>query len=175
MTDREIIIDGVNITQFNSDELACMNRYDIARLFIGLVKNLQRKTKECEKKSWEIGNLGYKIKNQRREINERLKQIEKLKEKEQECEQLKAQLETYSKMLDNPEFKIALIDVKTGERELWRKLGNKAQKYEQALDEIKLICDRTCKICEIFKMCDKEFSNCKNARIINAIKKCKGH
>lgn len=51
-----------------------------------LFKQLARKTQECEKKSWEIGNLGYKIKNQRKEINERLKQ---LKAKEKECEELK--------------------------------------------------------------------------------------
>lgn len=63
-----------------------------------------------------------------------------LSRKTAECEELKAQLETYSKMLDNPEFKIALIDVRTGEREVWRKLGSKAQKYEQALQKIKEKC-----------------------------------
>lgn len=55
---------------------------------------------------------------------------------EQECEKLKAQIETYSKMLETPEFKVALIDVRTGEREVWRKLGNKAKRYTQALDEV---------------------------------------
>lgn len=40
-------------------------------------------------------------------------------------------------MLENPEFKIALTDVRTGERQVWRNLGNKAQRYEQTLDEIK--------------------------------------
>ena len=50
MTEKEkIMIDGVDVTQFNSDELACMNRYDVARLFIGLVEELQRKTAECER------------------------------------------------------------------------------------------------------------------------------
>ena len=50
MTDKGIImIDGVDITQFNSDELACMNRYDVARLFIGLVEELQHKEQECKK------------------------------------------------------------------------------------------------------------------------------
>ena len=50
MTDKGIImIDGVDITQFNSDELDCMNRYDVARLFIGLVEELQHKEQECKK------------------------------------------------------------------------------------------------------------------------------
>lgn len=61
---------------------------------------------------------------------------EQLARKTTECEELKSQIETYSKMLENPEFKIALTDVRTGEREVWRKLGNKAQRYKQALDEI---------------------------------------
>ena len=57
---------------------------------------LKRKEQECEKKSWEIGNLGYKIKNQRREINERLRQIEKLKHKEQALDKLIPILEYYA-------------------------------------------------------------------------------
>lgn len=47
------------------------------------------------------------------------------------------------------------------------------EKYEQALDEIKSMCDKTCQICQIFRKCDKEFSTCKNARIINVINKAK--
>lgn len=60
-----------------------------------------------------------------------------LQRKTAECEKLKSQLETYSNMLDSSEFKVALTDVRTGEREVWRKLGSKAQRYEQALNEIK--------------------------------------
>ena len=62
--------------------------------------------------------------------------FKQLARKTAECEELKAQLETYSKMLDNPEFRIALTDVKTGEREVWRKLGRKADRYRKALEEI---------------------------------------
>lgn len=53
-----------------------------------------------------------------------------------ECEKLKSQLETYSNMLDSSEFRVALTDIRTGEREMWRNLGNKAQRYKKALDEI---------------------------------------
>lgn len=72
--------------------------------------------------------------------------FKQLQRKTAECEELKAQLETYSKMLDNPEFKIVLIDVKTGEREVWRKLGNKAQRDKQALDEIEKYFLKQCEI-----------------------------
>ena len=74
--------------------------------------------------------------------------FKQLQRKTAECEELKAQLETYSKMLDNPEFKIALTDVRTGEREVWRKLGNKAQRYEQALNEIELLTTNLISSCD---------------------------
>lgn len=66
----------------------------------------------------------------------------RLADKDHECEELKAQIETYSRMLENSEFKVALTDVRTGEREVWRSLGNKAQKYKQALDDILEFIDR---------------------------------
>ena len=65
--------------------------------------------------------------------------FKQLKRKEQECEELKEELATYKKMLDNPEFRIALTDVRTGEREVWRKLGRKAYRYRKALKEIEKI------------------------------------
>ena len=46
-------------------------------------------------------------------------------------------------------------------------------KYKQALDEIKSICNKTCEVCQIFRKCDKEYSTCKNARIIDIINKAK--
>ena len=70
-----------------SDEEMCKDHPNC--FYKKTLKQLTRKTQECEKKSWEIGNLGYKIKNQRKEINERLKQ---LKAKEQECEELEKKL-----------------------------------------------------------------------------------
>lgn len=60
--------------------------------------------------------------------------------KTQECEELKSQIETYSKMLDSTEFRVALTDVRTGEREVWRKLGSKADRYRKALEEIEKQC-----------------------------------
>lgn len=94
-----------------------------------LYKNLKEKEQECE------------------ELREALKEeviykrtyLKSFLDCKEECEELKAQLETYSKMLENPEFKIALTDVRTGERKVWRKLGSKAQRYEQALEEIEEI------------------------------------
>lgn len=61
------------------------------------------------------------------------KQCALLQRKEQECEELR-------EMLNNPEVKVTLIDVQTGEREVWRKLGRKANHYKQALEKIEEYC-----------------------------------
>ena len=66
--------------------------------------------------------------------------FKQLARKTQECEKLKSQIETYSKMLDSTEFRVALTDVRTGEREVWRKLGSKADRYCKALEEIEKVC-----------------------------------
>lgn len=102
--------------------------------------------------------------------------FKQLARKTQECEKLKEELATYKKMLDNPEFKIALIDVKTGEREVWRKLGNKAQKCKQALDEIEkelkedIYCESQECGCDDFEEC----LNCVKTQILDIINKAKG-
>ena len=69
-----------------------------------------------------------------------IEELKQLARKTQECEELKSQIETYSKMLDSTEFRVALTDVRTGEREVWRKLGSKANRYRKALEEIEKIC-----------------------------------
>ena len=68
-----------------------------------------------------------------------------------QLDQLKAENETYKKMLDDTEVKVALIDVKTGDRELWRNLGMKADKLKQTLTEIKKIMEKHCKKCKKHK------------------------
>ena len=77
---------------------------------------LKEKEQECEKKSWEIGNLGYKIKNQRKEINKLQQQLDQLKEENEE-------LKEYIKRLHN----------------LCGNETDKQYKYKQTLAEIKEI------------------------------------
>ena len=54
----------------------------------------------------------------------------------QKC-RAEAERDDWRNMLDNSEVRVALTDVRTGEREVWRKLGNKASKYEKVLKQIK--------------------------------------
>lgn len=45
---KQIIIDGVDVSALYSDLIACMNRYEVAHLFIKTVEQLKRKEQECE-------------------------------------------------------------------------------------------------------------------------------
>lgn len=45
--------------------------------------------------------------------------------------------------------------------------------YRKALDEIEKTCLKVCSICWIKNKCNKEYSNCKGAIILNIINKAK--
>lgn len=118
MTDKEIIIDGVDVSEcdkFDNISELCSIRQPFEEIY-----------HSCN----EYENCYFK----------------QLQRKTAECEELKAQLETYLNMLDSSEFRIALTDVRTGERKVWRKLGNKAQRDKQALDEIEKYFLKQCEI-----------------------------
>lgn len=125
--------------------IACHDKVNKCKYYT-LYKQLKRKEEECEKKSWEIGNLGYKIKNQRREINERLRQIEQLKRKEQECELLKEDEKSLLNVIDH------LQKTKNEWEEKYNDLGQdfdqlqakerECYKYKQTLTEIKDYCNK---------------------------------
>ena len=151
MTDKEkIIIDGKYI------KCPCyidrpLHRYDKGCLIQSQAFKEQQTEKKPILRCDEIKNCPIKenfIQRQRKEQEcDELKSgkdfyLQKIETLENKCEELKTQIKTYSKMLKNPLFKIALTDVRTGEREVWRNLGNKAQRYEQALDDILEFIDR---------------------------------
>lgn len=48
MTNKKIIIDDIDVNALNSDEIACMNRYEVASLFIKIVERLVTKEQENE-------------------------------------------------------------------------------------------------------------------------------
>ena len=104
------------------------------------------------------------------DIEEIIKQVTELK---QECEELKEEIKTYKRILNNPEHKVALTDVRTGEREVWRKLGRKAGRYRKALEEIEEIVKQTCR-----KRCTNDClgtrKHCGYGAIFNIINKVKG-
>ena len=88
----------------------------------------------CNKKSWEIGNLGYKIKNQRKEINKLQEQVNKLKA------ELEPFQDKYFKGLDN--ITIAELAKKS------IRITAENCKLEKTLTEIKEHFDEECKLCK---------------------------
>ena len=59
-----------------------------------------------------------------------------IEEKEKQIDQLKAENDTYKKMFEDKDMRLALTEIRTGERHLW---FNKAEKLKQTLTEIKEI------------------------------------
>lgn len=48
MINKKIIINDIDVNALNSDEIACMNRYEVARLFVKTVERLVAKEQENE-------------------------------------------------------------------------------------------------------------------------------
>ena len=89
---------------------------DINGKFYKAVDDLKAKEQECEE-----------LKSVRDSWMSKFEQETKIRELYQDgLDQLKAENETYKKMLDNSEVRVALTDVRIGEREIWRNLGMKA-------------------------------------------------
>lgn len=121
MTDKEILIDGINVSELTGEQLVCMNRYEVARLFTKLVDVLSEtedsynNVQEDRVRMW-ANNTSL---------------TDKLKRKEQECEELKHKVEL---MMDCASCKIdeyeqTLTEIK------------EVNKYKQALDEIEKYLD----------------------------------
>lgn len=113
------------------------------------------------------GTIGYTVPFPEELLREIIKQNKQLKRKEQECEELKEECEEHRSNTESYCKSYQYSCVVNG------KITDKALKYKQALDEIKSICNKTCEVCQIFRKCDKEYSTCKNARIIDIINKAK--
>lgn len=139
------------------------------------MQRCKRLEQECEKLLEFNNSLVEEHKTIGNDLYKEIKEYrKKLQSKEQECEELKEELAIYKKMLDDPEFKIALTDVRTGEREVWRKLGSKTDRYRKALEEI----EKATKInCE--EICGRKFEDCNDtscfsAELLGIVNKAKG-
>ena len=100
MTDKQIIIDvcpyqgECSVSGCKRNDDGCFvrqlfeERYRAENQIVELNKTIKAKEQECKEKSWEIGNLGYKIKNQRKEINIRLEQLDRLKAENKELKKV---------------------------------------------------------------------------------------
>jgi len=80
MTEQEVCIGNLG------QQKVYLNWSDVKDICTNAVSEAYEQASEENKRlKHDVGNLGYKIKNQRQEINNRLKEIEKLKEVLKEC------------------------------------------------------------------------------------------
>lgn len=79
MTDKQIIIDDIDVSELTSEQLVCMDRYNVAHLFIKLIETLS----ETEDNYNKVQEDRVKIWTDNTDLTE------KLKAKEQECKRLK--------------------------------------------------------------------------------------
>ena len=149
MTDKQIIIDGVDVNALYSEQIACMNRYEVARLFIKTVELLVSKEQECERLE-EIIQLQNKM------------QMEVCEEKNKELDQLKTENEALKKAIEyDSRYNDLQAEIDCGEtiikqlkaendglkEEYWKLeqgndfLAEKNSKLKQTLTEIKEIAD----------------------------------
>jgi hypothetical protein len=133
MTDKEqIIIDGVNVygcVQFIQEEEDCCNLGGSCKGWPNCYyKQLARKTQEYK----ELEKYTQAQENQR-EIY-----YKEFLRKDKALEELKDKLKIYEKMFDNPEFRVALTDIRTGERDIReqrdKRLTEKFDRYRKALE-----------------------------------------
>lgn len=108
-------------------------------------KQLARKTQECEQIKEKYEAL--KLENQ--------EGYEIVAELKHECEELKDKLKIYEKMFDNSEFRVALTDMRTGERDIReqrdKRLTKENGRYREALEEIEEYTKKYfCENCEDF-------------------------
>lgn len=97
--------------------------------------------------------------------------FKQLARKTQECEELKEKIKIYSEAFDNPEFRVALTDIQTGERDIRmqrdERLTKENERYRKALEEIEEVAkDITEKDCY-------ENSDAKASKILDIISKAK--
>ena len=117
--DKQIIIDGVEVNEcaYFLYHLGCNSLDSKTCQCINddcYYKQLKRKEQECEELKENLPNAITRLMG--------------------ELDQLKAENETYKKMLEDEEVILALDEVRTGERHLWY---NKANKLSKTLTEIR--------------------------------------
>ena len=159
MTDKKIIIDDIDVNALNSDKIACMNRYEVARLFVKTVERLVAKEQEneelrqyhnkcCEENAKKLAEWLEKYNQISRDFHNgkycNEENCNLLKAKEQECNKLYIQLkadEEYHKQEENALRKI----IKNKEKRN-TELYKENNKLKQTLIEIKEIIKQGVKI-----------------------------
>ena len=151
MINKKIIIDDIDVNALNSDEIACMNRYEVARLFVKTVERLVAKEQENEELRQYHNKCCEENAKKLEEWLEKYNQISRdfhngkycneencnlLKAKEQECERWKKANDEKNELL----AKLGCPTVATARR-LAFTLQQQINKLKAERDKIKAIGD----------------------------------
>ena len=155
MTDKQIIIDGVDVSECRCLAYPELDNPMCNGLYLGCKNNnceykkWKRKEQECERlesyNNFDVSSLQETNKALLREIAFLNERLDKLKAEHKQTQKalakawidngrLKVENDNYKKMFEDEEVVLALNEVRTGERHLW---FNKAEKLEKTLTEIK--------------------------------------
>ena len=137
MTDKQIIIDGVDVNSLCHDQITCMNRYEVATLFIKTVELLVAKEQECE----ELKKIINEAKNSKLDLKSFLVGEAVQNEYEQQLDQLKAEVKSKTEYIQEQRD---IINQYSKEIEMYKKCqGKRASKREEELkaenDELKVM------------------------------------
>ena len=125
------LINGLKYEKLSEEQLYDLSSWELVDIILAYRKDYKAKEQECEKLKLDL----IEAKAHRDYLNN-LALSKTLNLVSEQLDQLKAENETYKKMLKNEDVQLALNEVRTGERHLW---FNKAEKYKQALTKIKKI------------------------------------
>ena len=151
MTNKKIIINDIDVNTLNSDEIACMNRYEVAHLFVKIVERLVAKEQEneelrqyhnkcCEENAKKMEEWLEKYNQVSRDFHNgkycNEKNCNLLKAKEQECERWKKANDEKNELL----AKLGCPTVVTARREAFT-LQQQIDTLKAERDKIKAIGD----------------------------------
>ena len=126
MINKKIIIDDIDVNALNSDEIACMNRYEVARLFVKIVERLVAKEQENEELRQYHNKCCEEFKKEKQDLIDKYNQLSinfyngdycntdhcsLLKSKEKECERLEQTLIQIKDIAENVQSFVGRIDI----------------------------------------------------------------
>ena len=184
MSKATLQVDGEIICKFDNDNqtvilvnegFKTLREIELEARVKELEEQLKRKEQECEQIKEKYEAL--KLENQ--------EGYEIVAELKHECKELKDKLKIYEKMFDNSEFRVALTDIRTGERDIREQRDKRLTKENEELKrKVELMMDcPDCKVDEYKKaleeienyICEYEMLGKLNIKyILNIINKAKG-
>lgn len=177
MTDKQIIIDGVDVSKCEHNYDKKLGEYSACNLYPPplnckrhpncLFKQLARKTQECEELQYQLKCVTGREKGYKANSDFWEKHCEKLEEQldqfKAENEKLKNEIEVCYNQVDD--FDI----IATSKSNKLKQAEQKLEKIYKLLATCKKNCDIPCELCEYSEQCEKEDTDTQILKIIDEV------